>query len=38
MHTCYRCKSSLLSYPDDNIPTSAAISVYNGVFDIARSV
>ena len=30
----YRWKSLLLSYPDDNIPTSAAI----GAFDIARSV
>ena len=38
MHTCYLCKSLLLSYPDDNIPTSAAIFVYNGAFDIARSV
>ena len=38
MHTCYLCKSFLLSYPDDNIPTSAAIFVYNGAFDIARSV
>ena len=28
----------LLSYPGDNIPTSAAIFVYNGAFDIARSV
>ena len=26
------------SYPDDNIPTSAAIFIYNGAFDIARSV
>ena len=34
MHTC----SLLLSYLDDNIPTSAAIFVYNGAFDIARSV
>ena len=38
MHTCYLCKAVLLSYPDDNIPTSAAIFVYNGAFDIARSV
>ena len=38
MHTCYLRKSLLLSYPDDNIPTSAAIFVYNGAFDIARSV
>ena len=38
MHTCYLCKSLLLSYPDDNIPTSAAIFVYNGAFDIACSV
>ena len=38
MHTCYLCKSLLLSYPDDNIPTSAAIFVYNGEFDNARSV
>ena len=38
MHTSYLCKSLLLSYPDDIIPTSAAIFVYNGVFDIARSV
>ena len=38
MHTCYLCKSLLLSYPDDNIPASAAIFVYNGAFDIARSV
>ena len=38
MHTCYLCKSLLLSYPDDNIPTFAAIFVYNGAFDIARSV
>ena len=28
----------LLSYPDDNIPTSAASFVYNGAFDIAHSV
>ena len=28
----------LLLYPDDNIPTSAAIFVYNGAFDIVRSV
>ena len=28
----------LLLYPDDNIPTSAAFFVYNGAFDIARSV
>ena len=34
----YRCKSLLLSYTDDNIPTSAAIFVYNGAFDIAHSV
>ena len=27
-----------LSYPDDNIPISAATFVYNGAFDIARSV
>ena len=27
-----------LSYPDDNIPTPAAFCVYNGSFDIARSV
>ena len=38
MHTCYPCKSFLISYPDDNIPTSAAIFVYIGAFDIARSV
>ena len=38
MHTCYLCKSLLLSYPDDNISTSAAIFVYNGAFDIALSV
>ena len=38
MHTCYLCKSLLLSYPDDNIPTSPAIFVYNGAFDIARTV
>ena len=25
MHTCYLCSSLLLSYPDDNIPTYAAI-------------
>ena len=25
-------------YPDDNIPTSAAIFVYNGALDIANSV
>ena len=25
-------------YPDDNIPTSAAIFVYKGAFDIVRSV
>ena len=37
IHTCYQCKSLLLSYID-NIPTSAAIFVYNGAFDIARSV
>ena len=30
--------SLLHSYPDDNIPTSAAIFVYNGAFDIAISV
>ena len=36
--TFYRCKSLLLSYPDDNISTSVAIFVYNGAFDIARSV
>ena len=30
--------SLLHSYPDDNIPTSTAIFVYNGVFDIAISV
>ena len=34
----YLCKSLLLSYPEDNIPSSAAIFVYNGAFDIARSV
>ena len=34
----YRCKSLLHSYPDDNISTSAAIFVYSGAFDIARSV
>ena len=38
MHTCYPCKALLLSYPDDNIPTSAAIFVYIGAFDIACSV
>ena len=38
MHTCYLCKSLLLSYSDDNIPTAAAIFVYNGAFDIAHSV
>ena len=38
MHTCYLCKSLLLSYPDDNIPTSSAIFVYSGAFKIARSV
>ena len=38
MNTCYLCKSLLLLYPDYNIPTSAAIFVYNGAFDIARSV
>ena len=38
MHTCYLCKSLLLSYLDDNIPTSAAIFVYNGAFDIVRSI
>ena len=38
MHTCYLGKSSLLSYPVDNIAKSAANFVYNGAFDIARSV
>ena len=38
MHTCYLGKSLLLSYTDDNIPTSAAIFVYNSAFDIARAV
>ena len=38
MHTCYLCKSLLLSYSDDNIPTAAAIFVYNGAFNIAHSV
>ena len=28
----------ILPYPDDNIPTSAAIIVYNSAFNIARSV
>ena len=28
----------ILPYPDNNIPTSAASFVYNGAFDIARSV
>ena len=28
----------LLLYSDDNIPTFATIFVYNGAFDIARSV
>ena len=37
MHTWYLCKSLLLLYPDDNIPTSAANFVYNDAFDIARS-
>ena len=39
IHTCYRCKSLLLSYPDNNIQTSTSIFFsYNGAFDIARSV
>ena len=28
----------LLSYPDDNIPTLATAFIYNGAFDIIRSV
>ena len=38
MHTCYLCKPLPLSYPDDNIPTSAPFFVYDGAFDIACSV
>ena len=38
MRIGYLCKSLLLSYPEDNIPTSAAIFVYSGAFDVARSV
>ena len=38
MHTCHRCKFLRLSYPYDNIPTSVGTSVFNGAFDIARSV
>ena len=38
IHTYYRCKKMLLSYLDDNIPTSTTIFVYSSVFNIARSV
>ena len=34
----FQYKSLLRSYPDDNIPIFAAFFVYNGAFDIARSV
>ena len=32
MYSCYRCKSVPLPNPDDNIPTPAAIFVYNVAF------
>ena len=39
IHTCYRCKSSLLSFPTTTLfLTSATIFVNNGAFYIACSV